>query len=550
MAYNLGKKEASSFPHIITRRDMEEATTDPVEIQILIQRFSIRPSIKKQLAERVTIAHYQPSDVKTSSFGTTTALLRPVRFAQATMSTAGHTRGMSSVTNDDNTHSRSTSIGSMPGSKLKLAKKKKWTRFPLGDIGSGGPAFDAAAADNASDTTDFPDVSGSDFELSRPATPSINTKASVPSISTTVASFPKSQSQACVGITQKIFDNGNSAEVLSSVPTTSNIYGEQSTVSIVNPDTNVQSSLTIAQKKILPPEALELSSVNEVKSEPASRGTIVNADGMEQDLDLISMAGIAQAFAGNNAAVIKGKDCNLDTGDSRSASSSKDISRESSAADLLTSAADTCQHFGFGSNIMASSIPSVQASAVTSRQTALDIEESREVVTGLAISSQIQKFEKLTARDDFDSIDWDPAFSLGISDSPEPVVAQPKKVEYTTVGSLVSSSSIPQITAPNRIQREGSGRRAALVIPQVGGYQMGSYYHPRFPASPYSQNLSQNPVNARFSLSQAPDSVYATYAHNSRNGQHQNCVHPTGQEMEAAYGQKGKLASIIIWSCS
>jgi hypothetical protein len=104
--------------------------------------------------------------------------------------------------------------------------------------------------------------------------------------------------------------------------------------------------------------------------------------------------------------------------------------------------------------------------------------------------------------DAFDSLDWDPDLPHSAPDqSPEPVVATPKLVTYTTVGSLVDPDAVQQFTAPNRIQREGAGRR--LLMSGMQSRSHYDYFQPRGPAPPlsmqhsmqYTQQLASSPVN-------------------------------------------------------
>lgn len=112
--------------------------------------------------------------------------------------------------------------------------------------------------------------------------------------------------------------------------------------------------------------------------------------------------------------------------------------------------------------------------------------------------------------DPFDSLEWDPDMpSVSASDSPEPVqpaVVVPQPRAYTTVGSLVDPNAVPQFTAPNRIQREGAGRRPLLTFMQnrqstSTRHPDSAYYAPRnLPASltmaesmHFAQRVSQSP---------------------------------------------------------
>ncbi|RDW61447.1 hypothetical protein BP5796_11339 [Coleophoma crateriformis] len=92
----------------------------------------------------------------------------------------------------------------------------------------------------------------------------------------------------------------------------------------------------------------------------------------------------------------------------------------------------------------------------------------------------------------FDTLEWDPDLAAASRDnSPEPITVKPQRVAYTTVGSLVNPDAVPQFTAPNRIQREGSGRRSqANEGPgrrtQPSRDHHGSYYTSHGPPPPLS----------------------------------------------------------------
>lgn len=76
--------------------------------------------------------------------------------------------------------------------------------------------------------------------------------------------------------------------------------------------------------------------------------------------------------------------------------------------------------------------------------------------------------ENHPGQDAFDSITWDPDLPPGWSSadkSPERLALKPKPVvAYTTVGSVVNPNNVPQFSAPNRIQREGAGRRPLMSM--------------------------------------------------------------------------------------
>ncbi|RDW77601.1 hypothetical protein BP6252_05654 [Coleophoma cylindrospora] len=80
----------------------------------------------------------------------------------------------------------------------------------------------------------------------------------------------------------------------------------------------------------------------------------------------------------------------------------------------------------------------------------------------ISAASDSKSMENTNALDyGFDTLEWDPDLAAASRDnSPEPITVKPQRVAYTTVGSLVNPDVVPQFTAPNRIQREGSGRRS------------------------------------------------------------------------------------------
>ena len=131
----------------------------------------------------------------------------------------------------------------------------------------------------------------------------------------------------------------------------------------------------------------------------------------------------------------------------------------------------------------------------------------------------------MAGEDDFDIREWGPELGgpSDTEDSPEPVTLAPKKVAYTTVGSIVNPNLVPQFAAPNRIQREGSGRR---TLPAMGpGYSRhhDTYYQTRNQSQQlntpnsmhYTQQFSQSPVNANFNYTHTGAPAHANY--NSRS---------------------------------
>lgn len=128
-----------------------------------------------------------------------------------------------------------------------------------------------------------------------------------------------------------------------------------------------------------------------------------------------------------------------------------------------------------------------------------------------AAMSQITRALGVNGGEDaFDSLDWDPDLPYSAPDqSPEPIVAIPKPVTYTTVGSRVDPDAVQQISAPNRIQREGAGRRPLMSMMQARSHY--DYFQPRGPAPPLSM---QNSMQYTQQLASNPQS-YNNYSYNS-----------------------------------
>ena len=148
------------------------------------------------------------------------------------------------------------------------------------------------------------------------------------------------------------------------------------------------------------------------------------------------------------------------------------------------------------------------------------------------------KVSRTAGEDPFDSVEWDPDLpSASASDSPEPVIAAPQPLAYTTVGSLVNPNAVPQFTAPNRIQREIAGRRPLIPFIQsrssmLNRHQDSSYFHPRDPphlsmqsSMHYAQQLAQSPVH----FYQPPQ---PTSSHSSRSTTSLQQVSLTDDEMK------------------
>ncbi|KAG0650540.1 hypothetical protein D0Z07_3072 [Hyphodiscus hymeniophilus] len=134
------------------------------------------------------------------------------------------------------------------------------------------------------------------------------------------------------------------------------------------------------------------------------------------------------------------------------------------------------------------------------------------------------------ADDIFESIESDPDLpSESVPDSPitlEPVMSAPQPLAYTTVGSLVNPNTVPQFTAPNRIQREGAGRRPLMTfMPNRPSIPMRhsetSYFSRDLPPTlsiqdsmHYAQQLSPSPV--RLYQGQQPPSSHSSRSRMSR----------------------------------
>ncbi|TGO21378.1 hypothetical protein BPAE_0223g00070 [Botrytis paeoniae] len=118
-----------------------------------------------------------------------------------------------------------------------------------------------------------------------------------------------------------------------------------------------------------------------------------------------------------------------------------------------------------------------------------------------------------TVNDGFDSVEWDPDLPVrSINNSPEPLSVEVQPVAYTTVGSRVNPNLQPQISAPNRIQREGSIRRPQLD--PTHNRQPNYYSHTRGPPPPLNM---QNSMHYAQQLGQAPNSFNTPPATSARS---------------------------------
>ena len=130
----------------------------------------------------------------------------------------------------------------------------------------------------------------------------------------------------------------------------------------------------------------------------------------------------------------------------------------------------------------------------------------------------------------FDYVEWSPDLpSASAPDSPElaEAVNTPQVPRaYTTVGSIINPNAVPQFTAPNRIQREGAGRRPLMSFTQSrhsipNRHQDTSFFHPRDPlpllkmqdSMHYAQQLSNSPV--RLFPAQQPIPSHSSRSHMS-----------------------------------
>ncbi|KAH7381972.1 hypothetical protein BKA64DRAFT_764287 [Cadophora sp. MPI-SDFR-AT-0126] len=155
------------------------------------------------------------------------------------------------------------------------------------------------------------------------------------------------------------------------------------------------------------------------------------------------------------------------------------------------------------------------------------------------------KGQDVTFDDVFDSVDWDPEMPKGpsLTSSPEPVPLDPKPVAYTTVGSRVDPSAVPQFSAPNRIQREGANRRPVpLSMMQSRQFDGGFYGQQRGPPPPlnmsnsmqYAQQLGRNPSN-NMPSSVGSQSSGSTVSR-SVSG---NMAEPSADYSQSGYGRDG-----------
>lgn len=144
------------------------------------------------------------------------------------------------------------------------------------------------------------------------------------------------------------------------------------------------------------------------------------------------------------------------------------------------------------------------------------------VLARLNASMMANKGKDVVLDDVFDSVDWDPEMPKGpsLTASPEPVPLELKPVvAYTTVGSRVDPSAVPQFSAPNRIQREGANRRPVpLSMMQSRQFDGAFFNQQRGPPPPlnmsnsmqYAQQLGRNASNSTMPSSAGSQSSGST----------------------------------------
>ncbi|KAG4441895.1 hypothetical protein IFR05_002636 [Cadophora sp. M221] len=144
------------------------------------------------------------------------------------------------------------------------------------------------------------------------------------------------------------------------------------------------------------------------------------------------------------------------------------------------------------------------------------------VLARLNASMMTNKGKDIVLDDVFDSVDWDPEMPKGpsLAASPEPVPLELKPVvAYTTVGSRVDPSAVPQFSAPNRIQREGANRRPVpLSMMQSRQFDGAFFSQQRGPPPPlnmsnsmqYAQQLGRNAGNSTMPSSAGSQSSGST----------------------------------------
>ncbi|APA15818.1 predicted protein [Sclerotinia sclerotiorum 1980 UF-70] len=145
-----------------------------------------------------------------------------------------------------------------------------------------------------------------------------------------------------------------------------------------------------------------------------------------------------------------------------------------------------------------------------------------------------------TANDGFDSVEWDPDLPVrSINDSPEPLLVEAQPVAYTTVGSRVNPNLQPQISAPNRIQREGSIRRPQLD--PTHNRQANYYTHTRGPPPPLNMQNSMHYAQQLGQASNTFNTPPATSARSARSLRVSQRLSQTEQENHTLLRLQGMI---------
>ncbi|KAF7896692.1 uncharacterized protein EAF01_009095 [Botrytis porri] len=191
------------------------------------------------------------------------------------------------------------------------------------------------------------------------------------------------------------------------------------------------------------------------------------------------------------------------------------VSRVSSFSHLSTDKSRTQTLCTIDSGISLNS-PSLDLLKCDNSDTQSVKDRSEAVMARIASSTglMVRSLSDITnVNDGFDSVEWDPDLPVrSINNSPEPLSVEVQPVAYTTVGSRVNPNIQPQISAPNRIQREGSIRRPQLD--PTHNRQTNYYPHTRGPPPPLNM---QNSMHYAQQLGQVPSSFSTPPATSARS---------------------------------
>ena len=141
--------------------------------------------------------------------------------------------------------------------------------------------------------------------------------------------------------------------------------------------------------------------------------------------------------------------------------------------------------------------------------------QANEAMASSNISDNSGK-DKESSSNSYDSVEWDPDLPSVSAQRqpPDASAASTQPVTYTTVGSIVNPRAVPQFTAPNRIQREGSGRRS--LLPLIQSRQYDSFYPHRV----------RSPLNIPSGLHQAHQPVQSPNHFNISHTSPPNTLRP------------------------